>query len=305
MKVKEIVERFALENNIIAGVCDADRLDFAEAAVRNIDTPFVSKNTDLRLTPALTMESAKSIIVVGLSYNKKPAYAPDKKQRGNISAGAVGTDYHIIIKEILEKLAKTLLEHYSFSYKIFVDNGPLLERELAKKAGLGFAGRNCSIISEKLGSFFFIGHMLTDLYIQPSKGYPFDFNKCGSCQKCVDACPTGALSPDSFRCDYTKCISYLTQKKDALSEYEEKALGIQIYGCDVCQRVCPYNENVYIEEVLDIEQMSPCLIDLCNMSKIGFLRRFKHTAAGWRGMKVLKRNASIALSNITAKTKDI
>ncbi len=294
--LNEEIYKFAHQNNLIVGVCDAEKLDIKERLAKT-QTPFVTYDIEQRLDPKKTLATAKSIIVVGMGYNKKLDFKFDNIPRGIISVGAVGIDYHILLKELLTDLVSRLEKYKKFEYKIFVDNGPLYERELGKKAGLGFYGRNCNIISDKFGSFFYIGYIIADLDLQLSDEVIDKLELCNSCGKCIEACPGNALSTTEIKCDYRKCASYLTQKKEELTEEEMKIIGINIYGCDICKNVCPYNNNTYIDKVYNIDEARPDLNFLINMTKSHFNNTLKKTSAGWRGLKIIKRNAYIALKN--------
>lgn len=177
-----------------------------------------------------------------------------------------------------------------------------MEREAARRAGIGFTGKNCSIINPKYGSFIFLGEIITDLYIEPD--IPLD-NECGDCNLCIESCPTGALCAP-YIVNAKKCISYLTQSKDiSLEDY--KKIGCSIYGCDVCQRVCPKNKDAaavnHYEFIPEEWNQYPDPIEILSTDRRGFEKTFKTTSSGWRGRKTLQRNALIALSNSKDKVK--
>lgn len=284
MTKEEKIYKYADENNLIAGIGTAE--DFEE--MRNFPVvPFVEIDIEKRVSPSLTVENAKSIICVGLFYNKTYVGKKDNKLRGKISVGAIGEDYHSILKKHLENI----MEYAEIKGKCFSDTGPLSDRAVAMRCGLGFVGKNRSIINEKFGSFFFIGYIITPLKLKSST-YKYG-KKCGECSKCIKACPTGALSEDGF--DYKKCISYITQAKE-LNSSQMKNMGMNIYGCDMCQKSCIFNtkepENVY-----SIEEIYPCIENIISMSNSEFKGKFGSTAAGWRGKKILQRNALISAIN--------
>ncbi|OLS03862.1 tRNA epoxyqueuosine(34) reductase QueG [Tissierella creatinophila] len=261
-------------------------------------TEFEEKDIEKRIDPKLTMENCKSIIIIGVSYNMdfKPKKSYDLN--GNISMSSWGTDYHKVLKTKLESLIEKIKEKRDFEYKSFVDTGPLVDRELAKRAGIGFYGKNCSIINKDYGSFIFLGYILTDIEITPDN--PLE-DGCGDCDLCLRACPTGALE-SSYDLNPKKCISYLTQTKETISRELRKKMGTKIYGCDTCQRVCPKNKGVKLSSheefiptitggVMDLEK-------LLFMSNKEFKREFGSMAGSWRGKNILKRNAIIAIGNI-------
>ncbi len=264
----------------------------------NIKTSFEENDLMKRLDPKLTMDSCRSIIVLGLSYNTDFNEKPEYRLRGKLSKSSWGKDYHNVLKEKIELLIEEIKKKVSFEYKYFVDTGPLVDRELAKKSGLGYYGKNCSIINDEYGSFIFIGYILTDLMIEPDN--PIE-EKCGDCRLCIDACPTDALE-GPYRLNPKRCISYLTQTKDKIAIELRGKMGIKIYGCDTCQLVCPKNKEIkksmnkdFIPKdtkgYMDIEE-------LLNISNRQFKKRYGQMAGSWRGKSILKRNAIIALGNM-------
>jgi len=294
MELEALIHKFAEDEKIIAGICDVAPLDEIRKILEFVKTPFVTNDISRRITPKMIMENAESMIVIGVGYDKIFEFPLDNAIRGNLSVSAVGIDYHVSVKEKLLKLMNLLNKHENFEYKIFVDNGDLVERELAKKSGIGYYGKNCNIISNRFGSFFNIGYALISLKLGSSKSQ-YDQKSCGNCQVCITSCPTRALS--AYHCDYTKCISYLTQKKGDLTEQEMKSIGFQIYGCDVCQRVCPKNFEKAIGRINDINLVKVELSEILNMTNKEFNDRYKQTSAGWRGKKTLQRNAMVVRDN--------
>ena len=263
-----------------------------------IATSFEEKDLMKRLDPKLTLDSCKSIIVLGLSYNVELDEKPDYPLKGRLSKSSWGEDYHRVLKRKMELLIDAIEERTLFEYEYFVDTRPLVERELAKKAGLGYYGKNCSIINGEYGSFIFLGYILTDLDIEGDKSVEED---CGDCRLCIDACPTGALE-GPYRLNPKKCISYLTQTKEDIPLELRRKMGIKIYGCDTCQLVCPKNKEIKkstnIEFIpketwgyIDIEE-------LLNISNSKFNKKYGEMAGSWRGKTILKRNAIIALGNM-------
>jgi len=212
---------------------------------------------------------------------------------GILSSLGVDNDYHACVKDLLHKLADELRHcHGDFKYKILVDSPSLDERALAQRGGLGFYGRNGLIISHKFGSRFNIGCLLTDIPLDMFQvGLSCcndiespDFQGCPpDCSLCVDACPGGALGGGNL--DVSRCISYLTQKQELTPEESALVKG-HLYGCDVCQDVCPFNshrEPIYINPQV-----------WADMDDDAFDREYGHTAMLWRGAELLRRNARIA-----------
>jgi len=239
------------------------------------------------------MPEAKSIIVVARRYGKKINVVDDGVLRGYISLGAVEEDYHIHMMKDLDFLSAKLSENYGGKYKAFVDTGPLCERELALRSGIGYKGKNHMIVTKNGGAEVFLGYIFTDLELPVAKYYK---DMCDTnCNRCLKACPTGAISEIDF--SFEKCISFITQKKGMLTTDEMKAIGKNIYGCDVCQKVC--SKNIPSEEIIEkIDDIKPKLEELLGLSNKDFSKKFKKTAIGWRGNKVIKRNALCVLGNI-------
>lgn len=261
-------------------------------------TEFEEKNIDLRIDPRLTMSNCKSIIVLAISYNVDYKEKPDYKLRGKLSKSSWGIDYHQVLKNKMELLIEEIKKVVDFQYKYFVDTGPLVDRELAVKAGVGYYGKNSLVINDDYGSFIFIGYILTDLDLDYNERIA---SKCGDCNLCLKACPTGALELP-YKINPKKCISYLTQTKDNIPESLRKKMGIKIYGCDTCQLVCPKNKNVrtsqHEEFIPKVTKGYMDLEELLNISNKQFKEKYGHMAGSWRGKNILKRNALIALGNM-------
>lgn len=232
------------------------------------------------------LENAKSIIVYLVPYFNgiKPK---------NISMYAAGEDYHFVCKKISSEIGMLLSEH-GHKHISFADSGPLTERKLAYKAGLGIIGDNGFLINKKYGSYTFIGYIITDLALPESEIINKQCKKCGACYK---ACPGNALSKDGF--NENKCLSYITQKKAELTEEEKELIKKTgcIWGCDVCQNACPMNKNV---EISPLEEFKKNLI-LCikneYLSNKEFKNKYKNRAFTWRGKSVIYRNLSILDDN--------
>ena len=208
------------------------------AAGGHADMKYLENNMDKRLDPTLLLPGARSIIVVAMSY------APARRIPSNeyqIAAYAYGMDYHDVMKERLRILSDSSLFTLHSSLKLCVDTVPVLERYWAQQAGIGFLGRNHQLIIPQAGSMFFLGEIVTtalsDHYDAPME------NRCGTCRRCIDACPTGALTLDACSMfDSKRCLSYQTiENREAIDKAVKPKLGLSIYGCDRCQQVCPWN----------------------------------------------------------------
>ena len=179
----------------------------------------------------------------------------EDEARGWISRYAWGDDYHEVLRAKLEDLLAGLREQHRepFEARVYTDTGPLNERVLAKHAGLGWLGKNTLLLNERIGSFFFLGVILTTLDLQPTLGQvdlpPPD--RCGTCRKCIEACPTGALV-DAYVMDARKCISYLTiELRGAIPEELREPMGQHVFGCDICQDVCPWNRTAPVTQAME------------------------------------------------------
>jgi epoxyqueuosine reductase len=199
---------------------------------------YMENHFDKRLDPRLLVEDAKSVISLTLNYF--PEQSQTDPEAPKISKYAFGNDYHEVIKEKLFQLLEFIREQIGeVSGRAFVDSAPVLDRAWAKKSGIGWVGKNSNIISKKSGSFFFLAELIIDLELE--QDMPFSTDHCGTCTKCIDACPTQAiLSP--YIIDAKKCISYLTiELKDEIPASFSDKMDNWMFGCDVCQDVCPWN----------------------------------------------------------------
>ena len=259
-----------------------------------------------------TLPGFQSALVVAHSYAcDEPATPPVPPSRAIIARYARGRDYHHVIADKLDTLAHRLevLAGRPFRRRVYVDTGPLLERELAVRAGLGWFGRNTMLIHPRRGSYFFLGVLLTDLALQPSP--PFDGDHCGTCRRCLDACPTGALlgydEAGAPVMDATRCISYLTiELRGPIPIELRSAIGNRVYGCDICQEVCPWNERFSAPAAESAysprtELDNPALIDLATrlleMSGKAFLREYRDSPVSRARRNGLLRNVCVALGN--------
>lgn len=280
-----------------------------EQKENNHTTGFEHQNIDERLYPELIFDQPKSIISIALAYPSRMNSRPEKvrgEKRGKFARASWGTDYHNILKSRLDNLIeqiKILSENDSnLSFKPMVDTGELIDVAVAQRAGLGFIGKNGLLITEEFGSYVYLGEIITNIPFTPDK--PKE-NQCGTCTKCVDYCPTSALLGDG-RMNGQLCLSYQTQTKGMMPEEFRPKIRTIIYGCDICQEVCPYNKgkdsHFHEEMEPDPEVVQPLLKPLLTISNKEFKSKFGYLAGSWRGKKPIQRNAIIALANTRDKT---
>ncbi|SHJ84655.1 tRNA epoxyqueuosine(34) reductase QueG [Paramaledivibacter caminithermalis] len=267
---------------------------------KNYLSGFEEKSIEKRINPYLTLENVETIIVIGIPYFIDEADIEQSKSCGNvgnISRSSWGKDYHIVLKEKMKSLTEYIAaEDPDFKYKYFTDTGPLVDRYLAYRAGIGWYGRNNCIISYDYGSWIFIGYILCNLKIKPDDSLK---TRCINCNKCINSCPTGALMKNNIY-NSKLCISYLTQTKEDIKYELREKMGNSLYGCDICQLVCPHNRKRLAgnkDFIPKKNSSKPDLLDLLKLSNEQFKKEFGDTALAWRGNRIMKRNALIALGN--------
>jgi epoxyqueuosine reductase len=238
------------------------------------------------------LPGVKSVISVGMMYAN--AGQANSAVDGRIAAYAQGEDYHHVIRRKLEALATKLSEHAKFEWRACVDTAPLLERSIARQAGLGWIGKNTCLINQQHGSFCLLGELLTTLEIETDVAFdapPPD--RCGTCTRCIDACPTAALVPSpegGWELDARRCISYFTiELRGAVPEEHRAAIGNNVFGCDICQDVCPWNG--------DQTPTSTPLASLATLTPTEFRDRYRHTAISRAKYGGFLRNVAIAMGN--------
>ncbi|MGE5628681.1 MAG: tRNA epoxyqueuosine(34) reductase QueG [Solirubrobacterales bacterium] len=247
---------------------------------------FEEEDIEKRINPFIYMKDGKTIITIAFPY----FHGTKKHEDIYFSKYTLGYDYHVVLAENLRKIC-SFIESIGGRAIYFTDNNSLPERYIAKLSGIGFQGKNNTIITEKYGSYVFLGEIITDLNIEEDK--PVD-NKCGSCNVCIASCPTGSLGEDNPNI----CLSYITQKKD-IDDKWFKLLNGRIFGCDSCQDICPYNKNIEFSNILmfkPLEFMEHIDVkELFSLNNKVFNEKYKKTSAGWRGKSLLQRNALINL----------
>ena len=273
MKDKRILTSFIKRKILDAGFSEVgvSKVQFLEDEARKLEKwlangrhgnmSYMENHFDLRLNPELLVDHAKSVI--SLTYN----YYPEESLEGEfkISKYAYGRDYHKVIKKILKNLIKELkAEIGDFSVRAFVDSAPIMERQWAQKSGLGWLGKNTLLINKHKGSYYFLAELVLDLELE----YDIEesYNHCGTCTACIDACPTDALVAP-YELDASKCISYYTiELKENIPQEVKGKFENWIFGCDICQDVCPWNSKAtpHIQEKFLPNE------ELVNLSKRGF-----------------------------------
>jgi len=223
---------------------------------------YLENHLDMRFNPELLMPNTKSIVTVLLNYYPEKQMAITDNYR--IAKYAYGQDYHHIIKDKLNKVATKCQQKFgSFNYRSFTDSAPIPDRLWAKKGGLGWIGKNTLLINKDHGSFFLIGHLFIDIEIEANNSFQEDM--CLDCNKCIQACPTNALF-EPYKIDAQKCLSYQTiENKSANKDIEPKDFRNWIFGCDICQDVCPFNKNAKAHQTEELNA-HPQLFNL-NKSK--------------------------------------
>jgi epoxyqueuosine reductase len=267
---------------------------------------YMQRHSDARRHPNAVLPNVRSILMVAMSYapSRVPQSAQDEVHttlHGQVARYATGADYHDVLRgKLNELLAWVKAQKPGVEGRGVVDTAPLLERDFARRAGLGWFGKNTMLIHPRLGSYTLLGALLLDCDLGPDE--PFVTNHCGTCTRCLDACPTDAF-PGPYRLDSRRCISYLTiELRGPIAESLRPAIGDWVFGCDVCQEVCPWNRKAAAgsEPALTSRSVGQSLdlIGLLELSEEEFRRRFRDTAL-WRvRRRGLVRNAAIALGNL-------
>lgn len=267
---------------------------------------FEEPDIEKRVTPSKLLEEPRSIISIALAYPAKMTNRVEGKKgqrRGMFSRASWGLDYHHILKDRLKKLEVFILEKVPEArLKSMVDTGELSDRAVAERAGIGWSGKNCAIITPEFGSYVYLGEMITSVPFEPDT--PIE-DQCGSCTACLDACPTGALVQGG-QINAQRCIAYLTQTKSLIPEEFREKIGNRVYGCDSCQTACPVNKgkdfHFHDEMETNPEIAKPLLRPMLKMSNREFKNKFGYVAGSWRGKKPIQRNAMIALAHFKDET---
>ncbi len=277
-----------------------ERLHRFLAADRHGDMEWMERNADRRAAPATLWPEARSVLMLGYSY--APASDPlailGQPSRGAISCYAQGKDYHDVVKRGLIVVARKLADLTSADVKVFVDTAPLMEKPLAAAAGLGWQGKHTNLVSRSAGSWLFLGAILTTAIVEPD---PPERDHCGSCSRCLDACPTNAF-PTPYQLDARRCIAYLTiEYKGHIPIEFRRPIGNRVFGCDDCLAVCPWNKFAEASHEIRFQARdgteSPPLGELLALDDASFRLRFAGTPVKRTGRDRIVRNALIAAGN--------
>ncbi len=268
---------------------------------RHGDMAWMAANADARADPMVLWPDVKSVLMLGFNYAPadNPIATAVASDRGVISAYARGRDYHDVIKKGLRVVAGVLKAHTGADVKVFVDTAPLMEKPLAQAAGLGWQGKHTNLVSRQgAGSWLFLGAILTTAEIEPDTA---EGDHCGSCRRCLDACPTRAF-PAPYQLDARRCIAYLTiEHKDHIADEFRAAIGNRVFGCDDCLAVCPWNKFAEAAHDMRIaaraETANPPLKELLTLDDAAFRARFAGTPIKRTGRDRFVRNVLIAAGN--------
>jgi epoxyqueuosine reductase len=252
---------------------------------------------DRRRDPSELLPNVRSIICLAMFYNGPEPRSTefDEPGRAWISRYAWGDDYHETLKRRLDSLVRELLEIEPFDYKICVDTAPLLERSYAREAGLGWIGKNTCLINQGKGSWFFLAEILTSLELEAGTPAP---DRCGTCTRCIDACPTAAITPEGL--DARLCIAYLTiELRSSIPERLRPMMGNHIFGCDICQDVCPWNRKAPVnrDTAFAPRHFAPPLERLAALTEVEFKEMFRGTPVERARYRGFLRNVCIAMGN--------
>lgn len=300
--VKKVVRECGFE---LAGIARAAPLaednqrylDWIERGMAGAMGYLTNRRATIRTDPRQLLPTARTIICAGKLYNapQAPDAGVPDNERAWISRYAWGGDYHQVLRSGLEKVAKKLGTNHE--YRICVDTAPLLERTYARQAGLGWIGKNTCMINQEMGSWFFLGEILTSLELEPDSPPP---DRCGTCTRCIDACPTNAIAPEGYEVDARRCIAYFTiELRGPVPREMRRGIGQHVFGCDVCQDVCPWNRHAPVtsEAAFQPRPVPTSLETLAAMSEEEFREVFRGSPVLRSKYQGFLRNVAIAMGN--------
>ncbi|MGH7045119.1 MAG: tRNA epoxyqueuosine(34) reductase QueG [Stellaceae bacterium] len=281
---------------------DAARTGLREFIARGYhgDMGWLAGSAERRGDPQTLWPDARTVVVLGVNYapDDDPLGAAGDPEHGTVSVYARGRDYHDTLKRRLKVLARWIDGRWPGALKLFVDTAPVMEKPLAQQAGIGWQGKHTNLVSRDFGSWLFLGEIYLSLALEPD---PAERDHCGSCRRCLDACPTAAF-PAAHRLDARRCISYLTiEHKGMIPAEFRAAIGNRIYGCDDCLAVCPWNKFARAAHEPDFlpraELTAPLLADLAALDDAAFRRLFSGSPVKRIGRDRFLRNVLIAIGN--------
>jgi epoxyqueuosine reductase len=304
-RVRELAREFGFQRFGIAGIeLGQDEAHLRDWLAQGLygSMEWMARHGDLRARPHELHPGTLRVISVGLDYGRDPdeAWATlDDAERAYVARYALGRDYHKLMRQRLQRLADRIAEEVGpFGHRVFVDSAPVLERALARNAGLGWIGKHTCLIDRDGGSFFFLGEIYVDLPLpidEPATAH------CGTCRRCIDICPTQAIIAP-YRLDARRCISYLTIEHEGPIPEELRApIGNRIFGCDDCQLICPWNKFAQRTDEPDFRTRNDLdkatLVQLFGWSEQEFLQRTEGSAIRRSGYERWLRNIAVALGN--------
>ena len=276
-----------------------ERLRAFLAAGQHGEMGWMAERAEQRASPVALWPEARSVIALGVSYAPEddPLATLARPDRGNISVYARDRDYHDVVKGMLKQLGGWLVGQFAPEIKVFVDTAPVMEKPVAEAAGLGWQGKHTNLVSRRFGSWLFLGEIMTTMELAPD---PPGVDRCGSCTRCLQACPTAAF-PAPYRLDATRCISYLTiEHRGPIPEALRPAIGNRIYGCDDCLAACPWNrfaQGAHEKLRGRADLAAPALAELAVLDDAGFRALFAGGPIKRIGRNRFVRNVLIAIGN--------
>ncbi len=323
MQSDELLLRVRSLGFALTGICPAApsatgpafRDWLSSSALGSLD--YLREHIEVRLDITRLLRGARSVIVVGDLYAARESGLDDRESRstptGRIARYAKGDDYHDIIKDRLHALCDALrAEYVGHGFRAFTDIEPVLEREHAARAGLGWIGKNTMLIHPRMGSYFLLGGIVTTLDLSPPPQQRAVPDHCGTCTRCIDACPTQAITP--YRVDASRCISALTiEQRGMIDPGLHAGIGDWLYGCDVCQEVCPHNSPRPAEFIDDLASPNPAYaphrealepLDILNWTMQDRTARLRKSSMKRATLEMWKRNAIIVAANLLHERDD-
>lgn len=308
----QILARCEAQGFAFAGIADARPSDRRKQllawlnAGKQGEMGYLKEHAELRADPGKVLEGAKSAILVADLYATRDDNqdTPLKPGQGRIARYARGRDYHTVLKKRLIELADAFrVEQPTADFRVFTDTAPVMERELALRAGLGWIGKHTLLIHPKAGSYFLLGGILTTLELTPPESQTLVTDHCGSCTRCIDACPTDAITPYSV--DARRCISYLTiEHRSPIDAELQSEMGDWVFGCDICQEVCPHNSprdeppmGKHANPAYRGERDRFDLLEVLGWNEDAKRGAFVGSAMKRAKLDMMRRNAAIALGN--------